>query len=138
MYGGKIKYQYGDKMIPVRELLLRAFMTGWKVSGSDLTQEEYLTSSINVIESMQLEPESIYCEEGQGLLDDELDHLEDMLRADGVWVYYGVGEENFFLLQWMPDEATAQAKLAQLAQDDPQALSFAVDLTLIPDCEKLG
>ena len=132
MYGGKIKYQYGDKMIPVRELLLRAFMT------SDLTQEEYLTSSINVIETMQLEPESIYCEEGQGLLDDELDHLEDMLRADGVWVYYGVGEENFFLLQWMPDEATAQAKLAQLAQDDPQALSFAVDLTLVPDCEKLG
>lgn len=138
MYGGKIKYVYGDKMIPVRELLLRAFMTGWKVTESGLTQEEYLTSSINVIESMQVEPESIYCEEGQGLLEGELDHLEDLLRTDGVWVYYGVGEENFFLLQWMPDEAAAREKLDQLAQDDPQALSYAVDLTLIPDCEKLG
>lgn len=138
MYGGKVKYEYGDKMIPVRELLLRAFMTGWKVTGSTLTQEEYLSSSINVIESMQVEPECVYCEEGQGLLEGELDHLEDMLRTDGVWVYYGVGEENFFLLQWMPDSQMAQDKLDQLAREDPGALSFAVDLTLVPDCEKLG
>lgn len=132
MYGGKVKYQYGDKMIPVRELLLRAFLTGWRETGSSLTKEEYVSSSINVIESMQLEPESIYCEEGQGLLDDELDHLEDMMRADGIWVYYGVSQENFFLLQWMPDMISAQEKLAILAED-PEAVSYPVDLTLTLD-----
>lgn len=132
MYGGKVRYQYGDAMITVRELLLRAFLTGWKVSGSSLTNVEYVSSSINVIESMQVQPHNIYCEEGQGLIEGELNHLEDKVRTDGVWLYYGVGVENFFLLQWMPDEASADAKLAELA-DDPEALSFAVDLTLTPE-----
>lgn len=129
LYSGKAQYQYGDPMITVRELMLRAFLTGWKVAPAGLTRDEYVTSSINVIESMQVDPESIYCEEGQGLIEGELEHLEDKVRTDGVWLYYGVSAENFFLLQWMPDEAEAREKLAQLAED-PEALSYAVDLTL--------
>ena len=27
-----------------------------------------------------------------------MDHLDDWLRADGQWLYYGVEEENFFLI----------------------------------------
>ena len=137
MYGGKVKYQYGDKMITVRDLLLRAFLTGWSKTHTGLTKTEYVSSSIHVMMSLQIEPESIYCEEGQGLLDDELENLEDMVRADGVWLYYGVSSENFFLLQWMPGEAEAEAKLAQLAED-ADALSYAVDLRLTLDDGLVG
>ncbi len=46
-----------------------------------------------------MEPENVYAEEGLGLTDgDEVDHLDDLLRADGQWLYYGVEEENFFLI----------------------------------------
>jgi hypothetical protein len=58
-----------------------------------------------------------------------VDHLDDLLRADGVWLYYGVESENFFLLQWYPDEAAAAAKLAELeALGD--GVQYMVDLTL--------
>lgn len=46
---------------------------------------------------LRVEPENIYAEEGLGLTDgDEVDHLDDLLRADGQWPYYGVEAENFF------------------------------------------
>ncbi len=116
--------------ISVRNLLVQAFLTGWSQSDRVIPQDEYLESAIRVIEMMQVDPESIYVEEGLGLLDgDEVDHLDDMVRADGVWLYYGVEAENFFLLQWYPDKASADAKLAQLeALGDGK--QYAVDLTL--------
>lgn len=116
--------------ISVRNLLIQAFLTGWAQSDRSIPQDEYLESAIRVIEMMQVDPESIYVEEGLGLLDgDEVDHLDDMVRADGAWLYYGVEAENFFLLQWYPDQASADAKLAQLeALGDGK--QYAVDLIL--------
>lgn len=116
--------------ISVRNLLVQAFLTGWAQSDRSIPQDEYLESAIRVIEMMQVDPESIYVEEGLGLLDgDEVDHLDDMVRADGAWLYYGVEAENFFLLQWYPDQASADAKLAQLeALGDGK--QYAVDLIL--------
>ena len=116
--------------ISVRNLLVQAFLTGWEQSDKSISQDEYLESAIRVIEMMQIDPESIYVEEGLGLQDgDEVDHLDDIVRADGVWLYYGVEEENFFLLQWYPDQASAAEKLTQLeALGDGK--QYAVDLTL--------
>lgn len=116
--------------ISVRGLLLQAFLTGWERSDKTIPQDDWLESAIQVIEVLQVEPESIYAEEGMGLLDgDQLDHLEDLLRADGVWLYYGVEKENFFLLQWYPDEAAARAKLADLAAMG-DGVQYLVDMTL--------
>ena len=84
--------------IKVRDLLMQAFLTGWTRSDKAVSQDEYLQSSIQVIEMLQVEPENLYAEEGLGLPDgEEVDHLDDLLRADGVWLYYGVEAENFFL-----------------------------------------
>ena len=116
--------------ITVRDLLMQAFLTGWERSEKKVYQDEYLQSSIQVIEMLQVEPENLYAEEGLGLPDgEEVDHLDDWLRADGVWLYYGVEAENFFLIQWYPDLAAANAKLAQLKElgDGKQ---YLVDLTL--------
>ena len=116
--------------ITVRDLLMQAFLTGWERSEKKVSQDEYLQSSIQVIEMLQVEPENLYAEEGLGLPDgEEVDHLDDWLRADGVWLYYGVEAENFFLIQWYPDLAAANAKLAQLDElgDGKQ---YLVDLTL--------
>ena len=113
--------------IKVRDLLMQAFLTGWERSDKSTSQDEYLQSSIQVIEMLQVEPENLYAEEGLGLPDgEEVDHLDDLLRADGFWLYYGVEAENFFLIQWYPDEAAANAKLAGRWQavsggSDPQA-----------------
>ncbi len=116
--------------ISVKGLLTQAFLTGWDRTGRSIPQDEYLESSIRVIETLQVEPESLYAEEGLGLLDgDEVDHLDDLLRADGRWLYYGVEAENFFLLQWYPDDASAKAKLAELeALGDGK--QYLVDMTL--------
>ena len=116
--------------ITVRDLLMQAFLTGWEKSDKSVSQDEYLQSSIQVIEMLQVEPENLYAEEGLGLPDgEEVDHLDDLLRADGRWLYYGVEAENFFLIQWYPDEAAAKAKLAELeALGDGK--QYLVDLTL--------
>ena len=120
------------EMISVRSLLIKAFLTGWEQSDKSIPQREYLESSMGVIEMMQVDPHSIYVEEGLGLLDgDEVDHLDDLMRTDGVWLYYGVNAENFFLLQWYADLAAAQAKLTQLeALGDGK--QYLVDLSLQP------
>ena len=97
--------------IKVRDLLMQAFLTGWTRSDKAVSQDEYLQSSIQVIEMLQV------------------DHLDDLLRADGVWLYYGVEAENFFLIQWYPDEVSANAKLAQL-EDLGDGKQDLVDLTL--------
>ncbi len=82
-----------------------------------------------MIEVLQVEPENVYAEEGLGLPDgEEVDHLDDLLRADGQWLYYGVEEENFFLIQWYPDEAAANAKLAQL-EELGDGKQYLVDLS---------
>ena len=117
--------------ISVRGLLMQAFLTGWEKSDKSISQDEYLQSAIQVIEMLQVEPESLYAEEGLGLQDgDEVDHLDDLLRADGRWLYYGVEQDNFFLIQWYPDDAAAQAKLAELGLGQNASVSgryYAMD-----------
>ena len=98
--------------IKVRDLLMQAFLTGWERSDKSTSQDEYLQSSIQVIEMLQVEPENLYAEEGLGLPDGE-----------------GVEAENFFLIQWYPDEAAANAKLAQL-EELGDGKQYLVDLTL--------
>ena len=116
--------------IKVRDLLMQAFLTGWERSDKSTSQDEYLQSSIQVIERLQVEPENLYAEEGLGRPEgEEVDHLDDLLRADGFWLYYGVEAENFFLIQWYPDEASANAKLAQL-EELGDGKQYLVDLTL--------
>ena len=116
--------------IKVRDLLMQAFLTGWERSDKSTSQDEYLQSSIQVIEMLQVEPENLYAEEGLGLpAGEEVDHLADLLRADGFWLDYGVEAENFFLIQWYPDEASANAKLAQL-EELGDGKQYLVDLTL--------
>lgn len=121
-------YQQGDKMLEVRELLVKAFATAWKNSDQSTDRDTYINSSITVIDSMQVQPEMIYAEEGQGLTDDEeLDHLADLVRADGTWVYYGVPAENFFIVTWMPDAEAAEAKIAAL-REEGDCVACCVDL----------
>ena len=121
-------YQPGDSKLEVRELLVKAFATAWEVGDKATDRDTYINSSINVIVSLQVSPEMLYGEEGQGLLDSELDHLEDLLRADGAWVYYEVPAENFFLLTWMEDPEAASAKVAALTEE-PDSLACVVDLS---------
>lgn len=121
-------YQQGDKMLEVRELLVKAFATAWKNSDQSTDRDTYINSSITVIDSMQVQPEMIYAEEGQGLTDgEELDHLADLVRADGIWVYYGVPAENFFIVTWMPDAEAAEAKIAAL-REEGDCVACCVDL----------
>ena len=121
-------YQQGDKMLEVRELLVKAFATAWKNSDQSTDRDTYINSSITVIDSMQVQPEMIYAEEGQGLTDgEELDHLADLVRADGTWVYYGVPAENFFIVTWMPDAEAAEAKIAAL-REEGACVARCVDL----------
>lgn len=121
-------YQQGDKMLEVRELLVKAFATAWKNSDQSTDRDTYINSSITVIDSMQVQPEMIYAEEGQGLTDgEELDHLADQVRADGTWVYYGVPAENFFIVTWMPDAEAAEAKIAAL-REEGDCVACCVDL----------
>lgn len=121
-------YQQGDKMMEVRELLVKAFATAWKNSDQSTDRDTYINSSITVIDSMQVQPEMIYAEEGQGLTDgEELDHLADLVRADGTWVYYGVPAENFFIVTWMPDAEAAEAKIAAL-REEGDCVACCVDL----------
>ena len=96
--------------IKVRDLLMQAFLTGWTRSDKAVSQDEYLQSSIQVIEMLQVEPENLYAAEGLGLPD-------------------GVEAENFFLIQWYPDEVSANAKLAQL-EELGDGKQYLVDLTL--------
>ena len=120
--------QQGDKMLEVRELLVKAFATAWKNSDQSTDRDTYINSSITVIDSMQVQPEMIYAEEGQGLTDgEELDHLADLVRADGTWVYYGVPAENFFIVTWMPDAEAAEAKIAAL-REEGDCVACCVDL----------
>lgn len=121
-------YQQGDKMLEVRELLVKAFATAWKNSDQSTDRDTYINSSITVIDSMQVQPEMIYAEEGQGLTDgEELDHLADLVRADGTWVYYGVPAENFFIVTWMPDAEASEAKIAAL-REEGDCVACCVDL----------
>ena len=121
-------YQQGDKMLEVRELLVKAYATAWKNSDQSTDRDTYINSSITVIDSMQVQPEMIYAEEGQGLTDgEELDHLADLVRADGTWVYYGVPAENFFIVTWMPDAEAAEAKIAAL-REEGDCVACCVDL----------
>ena len=121
-------YQQGDKMLEVRELLVKAFATAWKNSDQSTDRDTYINSSITVIDSMQVQPEMIYAEDGQGLtVGEELDHLADLVRADGTWVYYGVPAENFFIVTWMPDAEAAEAKIAAL-REEGDCVACCVDL----------
>ena len=120
-----------ETKISVKDLMMQAFLTGWELSDKSISQDEYLQSSIDVIEVLQVEPENVYAEEGLGLPDgEEVDHLDDLLRADGQWLYYGVEEENFFLIQWYPDVESANAKLAELEAMGDGSKQYLVDFSL--------
>ena len=120
-----------ETKISVKDLMMQAFLTGWELSDKSISQDEYLQSSIDVIEVLQVEPENVYAEEGLGLPDgEEVDHLDDLLRADGQWLYYGVEEENFFLIQWYPDVESADAKLAELEAMGDGSKQYLVDFSL--------
>ena len=119
-----------ETKISVKDLMMQAFLTGWELSDKSISQDEYLQSSIDVIEVLQVEPENVYAEEGLGLPDgEEVDHLDDLLRADGQWLYYGVEEENFFLIQWYPDVESANAKLAELEAMGDGSKQYLVDFS---------
>ena len=121
-------YKSGDDKLEVRELLVKAFASAWEAGDKAVDRDTYINSSINVIDSLQVGPEMIYGEEGQGLLDDELDHLPDMLRADGAWVYYAVPAENYFILTWMEDAEKAAAIATQAKERalklSPEMISY--------------
>ena len=120
-----------ETKISVKDLMMQAFLTGWELSDKSISQDEYLQSSIDVIEVLQVEPENVYAEEGLGLPDgEEVDHLDDLLRADGQWLYYGVEEENVFLIQWYPDVESANAKLAELEAMGDGSKQYLVDFSL--------
>ena len=120
-----------ETKISAKDLMMQAFLTGWELSDKSISQDEYLQSSIDVIEVLQVEPENVYAEEGLGLPDgEEVDHLDDLLRADGQWLYYGVEEENFFLIQWYPDVESANAKLAELEAMGDGSKQYLVDFSL--------
>ncbi len=120
-----------ETKISVKDLMMQAFLTGWELSDKSISQDEYLQSSIDVIEVLQVEPENVYAEEGLGLPDgEEVDHLDDLLRADGQWLDYGVEEENFFLIQWYPDVESANAKLAELEAMGDGSKQYLVDFSL--------
>ena len=120
-----------ETKISVKDLMMQAFLTGWELSDKSISQDEYLQSSIDVIEVLQVEPENVYAEEGLGLPDgEEVDHLDDLLRADGQWLYYGVEEENFFLIQWYRDVESANAKLAELEAMGDGSKQYLVDFSL--------
>ena len=120
-----------ETKISVKDLMMQAFLTGWELSDKSISQDEYLQSSIDVIEVLQVEPENVYAEEGLGLPDgEEVAHLDDLLRADGQWLYYGVEEENFFLIQWYPDVESANAKLAELEAMGDGSKQYLVDFSL--------
>ena len=104
--------------ISVKNLMMQAFLTGWELSDKSISQDEYLQSAIQVIEVLQVEPESLYAEE------------DDLLRADGQWIYYGVEAENFFLIQWYPDVESAKAKLAELDAMGDGSRQYLVDMSL--------
>ena len=55
--------------ISVKNLMMQAFLTGWELSDKSISQDEYLQSAIQVIEVLQVEPESLDAEEGLGLPD---------------------------------------------------------------------
>ena len=104
-----------ETKISVKDLMMQAFLTGWELSDKSISQE----------------PENVYAEEGLGLPDgEEVDHLDDLLRADGQWLYYGVEEENFFLIQWYPDVESANAKLAELEAMGDGSKQYLVDFSL--------
>ena len=117
-----------ETKISVKDLMMQAFLTGWELSDKSISQDEYLQSSIDVIEVLQVEPENVYAEEGLGLPDGE--EVDDLLRADGQWLYYGVEEENFFLIQWYPDVESANAKLAELEAMGDGSKQYLVDFSL--------
>ena len=120
-------YKPGDDKLEVRELLVKAFASAWEVGDKTVDRDTYINSSINVIDSLQVGPEMIYGEEGQGLLDAELDHLPDLLRADGAWVYYAVPAENYFILTWMEDAEKAAALQSTFTADSIKGLNLMLN-----------
>ena len=47
-----------ETKISVKDLMMQAFLTGWELSDKSISQDEYLQSSIDVIEVLQVEPEN--------------------------------------------------------------------------------
>lgn len=107
---GIYQYKPGDDKLEVRELLCKAFASAWEAGDKAVDRDTYINSSINVIDSLQVGPEMIYGEEGQGLLDAELDHLARPAGGRRRMVYYAVPAENYFILTWMEERREGRRK----------------------------
>lgn len=121
-------YQQGDKMLEVRELLVKAFATAWKNSDPEhrpryLHQQQHYRNRFHA-----------------GAAGNDLRRRRpgpDRRRGtgppgrpgacDGTWVYYGVPAENFFIVTWMPDAKAAEAKIAAL-REEGDCVACCVDL----------
>ena len=102
--------------IKVRDLLMQAFLTGWTRSDKAVSQDEYLQSSIQVIEMLQVEPENLYAEEGLG--------LPDPPRPDAVILGYPVITAG---------EYAHRGSFVQLAGEDPAAQqAFSLEDKITP------
>ena len=75
-----------ETKISVKDLMMQAFLTGWELSDKSISQDEYLQSSIDVIEVLQVEPENVYAEEGLGLPDGE--EVVRTLSCNRIAVFY--------------------------------------------------
>lgn len=77
---------------------------------------------------MQVQPEMIYAEEGQGLTDgEELDHLADLVRAMAPGCITAFRRRTFLLLPGWPDAEAAEAKIAAL-REEGDCVACCVDL----------
>ena len=118
------------RLLELRDLLACAILSGYEQGNVEgLSRRDYLDVALRSITSMQVEPETVYCEEADLLQDDiELDHLLDGMRTDGQWLYYGKPAERFFFLLWIEDEGEAMTKQALLSAD-PELSCWLVDLS---------
>ena len=80
--------------ISVRDLMMQAFLTGWELSDKTVSQDEYLQSSIQVIEMLQVEPENLYAEEGLGLPDGKQYLVDFSLKRENPSSAENFGNSN--------------------------------------------
>ena len=117
-------------LIRVHGLINSAILTAWTLDNQGMERQQYLDSTFYALSALQVEPENIYVEEGTEMHDlVNLERLEDRVRGDGVWLYFGEPAENYFFLQWYESEVPALAKVESLKEMEG-VRCFIVDLSL--------
>ena len=115
-------YKPGDDKLEVRDAG-QGLASAWEAGEKAVDRDTYINSSINVIDSLQVGPEMIYGEEGQGLLDDD-PTICPICCAPTARGVYAVPAENYFILTWMEDAEKAAAKVNSL-KDEEDSLTSA-------------